>query len=127
MPEYGAAAIQEVGTLAVLADVEADDLVLFADPQAHDHVQDLEEDEGHDEGVAPWWRRRRQLTAELVEAAAGTRPSAPTELTDSDAEDAGGDGAPGPADAVHADHVQGVVQADLGAQTDREVAERAGD
>ncbi len=69
-----------------------------------------------------------ELLAELVEAAAGDdRPSVPTRVDrEGDAEDAGREGAPGAADAVHADHVQRVVQADLGAQPDGEVAERAG-
>ena len=49
----------------MLGSVEADKLVLFADPQAHDDVEDLEDGEGHHEGVAHRGDDANQLVDEL--------------------------------------------------------------
>ncbi|MCY1287001.1 hypothetical protein D9M70_359840 [compost metagenome] len=108
----------------MLSQVEADGLFLFVDPQAHDHVQHLEDHEGDDTGVDHCHHHALELDEEL-----GADVFDRTEATQGrSGEDAGQQGADDTADAMHAEGIQGVVVAQLALQAGgAEVADHAGD
>src|SRR5438309_11418039 len=54
-------ATENVRGLRVLRQVEPSDLVLLTDPQAHERVEDLQDDERTDEGEHPAGRDRGKL------------------------------------------------------------------
>ncbi|MCY1287930.1 hypothetical protein D9M70_369460 [compost metagenome] len=107
----------------MLSQVEADGLFLFVDAQAHDHVQHLQDHEGHDAGVDHGEGHAFELDEQL-----GTDVFHGAETTQGRrCEYAGQQGADDTADAVYTEGVQGVVVAQLALQAGgAEVADHAG-
>ena len=63
------ALFDDVGALAVLRDIQADDFLVFADAQAHRHVQHLQDDGRHDERVRADDADGGELVANLARVA----------------------------------------------------------
>ena len=104
----------------MLADIEADALVLVPGAQRHDDADELQQDEAHDAAVDDRRSDGRGLDAELRRVA--------EEQAVGDAvqrllrEDAGQQRADGAADAVRGDDVERVVERGPGAPQQAEVA-----
>jgi len=108
----------------MLAYIESGDLGVLAYAQTKDHVQDLEQDVSHHQRVGQCGHDSDDLVDELAAIAVeqAFRPA----CNGGSGEDTGCESAPGATDTVHAHDVQRVVDAELRAEADGQVAERAG-
>ena len=114
-----------VGGLAVGREVDTDLLVPGGDPDPEDAVDDLDDDEGGDDGVGDRGPDRDQLGADL--AGVAVDQALVGRLDGARREDAGRDGSEHAADAVDGEDVQRVVDLDPLAQERGAVAQAAGD
>src|SRR3990170_6119213 len=94
-----------IGGLAVLSYIQPDSLLLFLDPQAHNPVQNLYDDERDGEGVDPGDGHRHELDPQLARVSV-EQPVGAGGVYGDGGEQAGGDGPPAAADAMHSPHIQ---------------------
>ena len=110
----------------MLRQVEARHLVLGADAQAHDGVDDLQDHVGRHDRQRVGGQDRDDLCPQLPRIA--EEQAVVTALVDRlRREQSRGERAPRAANAVHADDVERVVVAELRLEVARGVAHRAGD
>src|SRR5450830_1015024 len=105
--------LQVVTAFVVLRQIEADSLFFVGDPQAHDRIQYLEDNEGHDGRVDHGEADAFALDPDLRRDVSGRRVEAAQRRG---SEYAGQDRAEDTADTVHAEGIQGVVVAQFAFQ-----------
>src|SRR5688572_24519078 len=117
--------LDRVRGFAVLRRVETEDLVLLGHAQRYEEVDDLQDHERHDGGVGDNRGHGDELDAELRRVAIdqAVRSGAVHRAA---REETGRDRAPRATDAVHAEDVERVVDAEPFRELDAEVADRAG-
>src|SRR3989304_1310233 len=121
-----ARALQRIGVLRVLGEIEPRDLVLVGDAKAHGRVEDLQNDHGPEERQHPRSQDGDDLSSHFA-GLAGEESVFAVGVDRRGREEAGGQRPPGPPHAVNADHVQRVVVAHLRLEVAGVVAEEPRD